>query len=303
MRILITGGAGFIGSHLAAHYHERADVVVLDNMTSGFIRNLTGMNVTMIEGSILDSKKLHDAMKGVDIVFHLAAMTSVPESMEKPLECLQINTEGILRVLQAASASMVGKLVFASSAAVYGNDPEVPKREDMVPNPLSPYAITKLDGEYYCDLFSRTTGLQTVCLRLFNVFGPRQNPDSVYASAVPIFMKKALMNEEIIIHGDGLQTRDFIYVEDVVAAMSFVAEKKDICGVFNVGYGCNQSINDLVGEVIKLTDSKSPLIHAEERPGDVKHSIACVEKINAAGLTLENGTTRGLKKMVDLARD
>lgn len=302
MRILILGGAGFIGSHLAHHYQQCAEVVVLDDLSSGSENNLSGMNVSFMRGSILDDQALRNAMSGVEIVFHLAAMTSVPESMEKPIECLRINVEGTLRVLQAAVSAGAKTLVFASSAAIYGNNPEIPKHEDMVPDPLSPYAVTKLDGEYYCDMYSRTTPLRTVCLRFFNVFGPRQNPDSAYASAVPIFMKKAFNNEDIVIHGDGTQTRDFIRVEDVVTAMAYVAENSDLKGVFNIGYGSTTSINDLVSTILKLSGSSSQVVHTFERPGDVKHSLASVKKITTAGLQLENGILRGLQNMVELER-
>ncbi|MEG1979990.1 MAG: NAD-dependent epimerase/dehydratase family protein, partial [Victivallaceae bacterium] len=212
MRVLVTGGAGFIGSHVVEHFQGKAEVRVLDNLRSGFKKNLDGFDVEFIEGDIRDRETVRKAMQGVDYVFHMAAMISVPESMFKPLECVDINDNGLLIVLEEAAAAGVKKLCFSTSAAIYGDNPTVPKREIMYPEPKSPYAITKLDGEYYCNMFTTEGKLQTACLRYFNVFGPRQDPKSAYAAAVPIFTAKAVKNEDITVYGDGEQTRDFIYV-------------------------------------------------------------------------------------------
>ncbi|MDH3981948.1 MAG: NAD-dependent epimerase/dehydratase family protein, partial [Kiritimatiellaceae bacterium] len=213
MRVLVTGGAGFIGSHIVEHFQGKANVRVLDNLRTGYLKNLEGMDHEFIEGSIMDRGVVRTAVEGVDYIFHMAAMISVPESMGKPIECVEINTTGTLVVLEEAAKAGVKKMCFSSSAANYGDNPVVPKIETMLPEPKSPYAITKLDGEYYCDLFNREGKLATGVMRYFNVFGPRQDPGSAYAAAVPIFIDKAVKNETITIFGDGEQTRDFIYVK------------------------------------------------------------------------------------------
>jgi len=198
MKILVTGGAGFIGSHIVEHYQESgAEIRVLDNLRTGYRHNLDGLRHHFIEGSVTDRALVRQAVDGVDYVFHLAAMVSVPESMANPGECVDINVHGLLNVLEEAAAAGVRKLVFASSAAVYGDNPTVPKTETMLPEPKSPYAITKLDGEHYLGLFQREGLLETAALRFFNVFGPRQDPNSAYAAAVPIFIRKALAGEPI----------------------------------------------------------------------------------------------------------
>ena len=282
MRVLITGGAGFIGSHLVEHFQGKADVRVLDNLRSGYMKNIENFDVDFQLGDICDRAAVDKAMEGVDYVFHLAAMISVPESMSKIAECIQINNLGMLNVLESAAAHGVKKLCFSTSAAIYGDNPVVPKIETMFPEPKSPYAITKLDGEYYCKMFTQEGKLQTACLRYFNVFGPRQDPKSAYAAAVPIFIEKALNNEDLTIFGDGEQTRDFVFVKDVVAANAFFA-MNDVTGVHNIAYGGKITINDLANEIIRLTDSKSKIIHLPERAGDVKHSMAAVDKLKATG--------------------
>lgn len=283
MRILITGGAGFIGSHLVEHFQGKAtEIRVLDNLRSGYRKNLDGLDHTFIEGSITDPQVVEGAVSGVDCIFNLAALVSVPESMERPLETVDINVKGLLNVLDAASRHGVKKFIHASSAAVYGDNPTVPKTECMLPEPKSPYAIAKLDGEYYLNLHRRPSILDTCSFRFFNVFGPRQDPNGAYAAAVPIFIERALRGEEITVFGDGEQTRDFIYVKDIVSALVFGAEKS-LSGTFNVGYGCQMTINDLAGRIISLTASPSEIRHLAERPGDVKHSRASVDKLFSAG--------------------
>jgi len=281
--ILITGGSGFIGSHLAHHFQGAARIRVLDNLSSGFRSNLAGLDCDFIQGSILDPATLRAAMRGVDFVFHLAAMISVPESMENPVGCAETNTIGTLRVLEEAARAGVKKLILSSSAAIYGNNPAVPKREEMLPEPASPYAISKLDGEYYCALFTATRSLPTVALRYFNVFGPRQNPASAYAAAVPIFIHRALRGHPITIHGDGAQTRDFISVHDIARANAFFATESPLTGVFNVARGGSLSILDLATHIIRLTGSGSEILHGPARPGDVRHSTASLEKLAGAG--------------------
>ena len=298
MRILITGGAGFIGSHIAEYYQGKAEVRVIDNLRTGYISNLNGLDVDFIEGDILDPDALAQAMKGVDYVFHLAAMVSVPESMRAPVECVRRNAEGTLRVLEAAAKEGVRKLCLSSSAAIYGDNPEVPKRETMFPEPKSPYAVTKLDGEYYCAMFAAEEKLQTVALRYFNVFGPRQDPNSAYAAAVPIFISQALKGEPLTIFGDGGQTRDFIYVKDIVAANVFMAEN-DASGVFNVAYGGRVTISELAKMIVEITGSSSEIQYADERPGDVRHSTAAVDKLLATGFKPSSDFMKGLGKTID----
>lgn len=297
MKILVTGGAGFIGSHVVEYYQNRAEVVVLDNLRSGHRANLAGLNCRFLEGSILNPTALDAAMAGVDYVVHLAAQVSVPESMDHPVETLEINVHGLLNVLESAHKAGVKKCVFASSAAVYGEDPTQPKVESLPPDPRSPYAITKLDGEFYCGLYAREGWLPTACLRFFNVFGPRQDPGSAYAAAVPIFFDLARRGEPITIFGDGGQTRDFIFVKDVVAALDFALETEALTGVFNVGYGTSINIRTLVSEILRLTGSRSKLVQAPPRPGDIRNSCADPGKLLRAGWKPRFDVTRGLEQM------
>ena len=299
MKILVTGGAGFIGSHIVEHFQGKAEVRVLDNLRSGFQHNLAGFQHEFIEASILDRTAVRQAVQGVDYIFHLAAMISVPESMTKPIECNEINTTGTLILLEEAAKAGVKKLTFSTSAAIYGDNPIVPKVETMVAEPKSPYAITKLDGEFYCKMFADEGRLQTACLRYFNVFGPRQDPNSQYAAAVPIFIDRAVKNLPITIYGDGEQTRDFIFVKDIVAANVFFATQPSATGVFNVAYGQKITIKELAKKIVALTNSKSEILHAPERAGDVKHSLAAIEKLRATGFTPASNFEAGLQATVE----
>ncbi|HEY3931014.1 MAG TPA: NAD-dependent epimerase/dehydratase family protein [Verrucomicrobiae bacterium] len=299
MKILVTGGAGFIGSHIVEYFQNRAEVRVLDNLSSGFKHNLAGFNCDLIEGSILDRELVRFAVQDIDYVFHLAAMISVPDSMQKPVECANINTVGTLIVLEEAAKAKVKKLVLSSSAAIYGDNPVTPKLETMIPEPKSPYAVTKLDGEFYCKMFADEGRIQTVCLRYFNVFGPRQDPNSQYAAAVPIFIDRAVKNKLITIYGDGEQTRDFIYVKDIVAANVFFATQFKSIGVFNMAYGQRMTINELAKTICCLTGSHSEIKHTPARPGDVKHSVASIEKLRAAGFDPLMNFGDGLQATID----
>ena len=299
MRVLITGGAGFIGSHIAEHYSSKAEVRVLDNLRTGYKSNLGNLDVEFVEGSITDRQAVRQAVQDVDYVFHLGAMISVPESMGKPSECVEINTQGTLNVLKESAEAGVKKLCFSSSAANYGDNPELPKRETMVPEPKSPYAITKLDGEYYCNLFSAEGWLNTVSMRYFNVFGPRQDPQSPYAAAIPIFIRKALHHEPMTIFGDGEQTRDFIYVKDIVAANAYLAENENISGVYNVAYGRRQTINEIARNIIRLTNSKSKIQYLPPRSGDIRDSLASIDKITAVGFSRASSVEEGLAKTIE----
>ena len=279
-KVVVTGGAGFIGSHIVEYWSKQnADVFVLDNLRSGFEKNLIGFeNVTFVKGSITDRDAVFSVLENADYVHHLAAMISVPESVENPFECVSINVNGLLNVLEASAKHKIKKIVHSSSAAVYGDNPVSPKTISMKPEPKSPYGITKLDGEYYMQSYLENFGLQTISLRYFNVFGPRQDPKSQYAAAIPIFVNNALQNKEIIIYGDGEQTRDFIFVKDVVAANVLAATTENVNGTFNVACGSAISINQLVNLVLELTNSKSKIRYEKERAGDIKHSLASIEE-------------------------
>ena len=299
MKYLITGGAGFIGSHLAAKLGTRGEVRILDNLRTGRRTNLAGQTVELIEGSILDRARVKEAVQGVDCVFHLAAMVSVVESVQRPHECVELNVLGLLNVLEEAAAAGVRKICFSSSAAVYGDSSAPVKTESARPEPQSPYAVTKLDGEYYCRQYAEAGRIEAVALRYFNVFGPRQDPRSAYASAVPIFMQRALANEPITIFGDGLQTRDFIHVDDIVAANVFAATKQGLGGVFNVGGGSEMTVQALAKMIIRLAGSRSELRFAAPRVGEVRHSRADTSALSAGGfspgVTLEAGLAATLE--------
>lgn len=296
-RIFITGGSGFIGSHIAEYFNGKAEIRILDNLRSGYRRNLDGLDVEFIEGDVRDRAAVARAVEGCDHVFHLAAMVSVPESMFKIEECVDINVNGLLVVLEESAKAGVEKLCFSSSAAIYGDNPVVPKVETMLPEPKSPYAITKLDGEFYCNLFTQNGKLKTACLRYFNVFGPRQDPKSAYAAAVPIFTAKAVAGEDITVFGDGEQTRDFIYVKDIVEANVFMAEH-DFTGVYNIAYGGSITINDLVARIVKVTNSRSRIVHLDERPGDVKHSMAAVDRLRSTGFRPKHSFDAGMEETI-----
>ncbi len=298
MRILITGGAGFIGSHIAEYHQGQADVRVLDNLSTGYRQNLEGFNVDFVEGSIMDQALLHDVMEGVDYVYHLAAMVSVPDSVEKPAECMDVNIKGTLNVLQAAEAADVNKVAFSSSAAVYGEREENPKHEELSPDPRSPYAVSKLSGEQLCHMFSASGRISTVCLRYFNVFGPRQDPNSDYAAAVPAFMTRAKQGQDLVVFGDGFQTRDFIHVDDVVQANVHASREADLTGVFNVASGRSITINELAETILRVSASNSSIQHAPERPGDVRYSEGAVDKLSATGFTPTVALEEGLRQFV-----
>ncbi len=302
MKIVITGGAGFIGSHIAEHWSGRgAEVHVIDNLRTGNRENIEGLEgIQFHHSSITDRDAVFDIIKDARYVFHCAALVSVPESISRPAECVDINVKGLLNVLDASRDSGVEKLVFSSSAAVYGDNPESPKKTSMTPQPKTPYSITKLDGEYYLKMYKDEFGLESVALRYFNVFGPRQDPASQYAAAIPIFVNRALKNQPLVIYGDGEQTRDFIYVSDIVAFNSAAALKKGLNGVFNAAGGNAVSINKIARMIIDAVGSKSDIAHEKERPGDIKHSLADIsETVEELNYKPAYDLDRGLRETID----
>jgi UDP-glucose 4-epimerase len=299
MRVLITGGAGFIGRHMCEHFQDQAEVRVLDNLRGGFESNLSGLKCQLIVGSILDRHLLREAMKGVDLVFHLAAMVSVQGSVQKPNEYAEVNAGGTAIVLEEAARARAKKLIFSSSAAIYGDNPTIPRIESMPAEPKSPYATSKYEGERHCGSFTDEGRLATVSLRYFNVFGPYQDPRSEYTAAVPAFIERAIRNEPITIFGDGRQTRDFIYVKDVVAANAFFALKSQATGVFNIAWGREITITNLALTIRNLAKSSSAIDYGAERLGDVKHSVASVDKTQRAGFKPLFDLSEGLRATIE----
>ena len=294
--MLVTGGAGFIGSHVVELLvSEKFDVVVFDNLTTGNFNKIKNFPVEFIEGDIRDLENLTNAFKNVDTVFHLAAAISVPESLEKPKEYVDINVNGTLNVIEAAKKCGVRRVVFSTSAANYGDEPTLPKTEDMPPCLLSPYAATKLDGEIYLKMYQSET-FSAVSLRYFNVFGPRQDADSPYAAAIPKFINQALANKDISIFGDGTQSRDFIYVKDVAKANLHAAKIEP--GLYNVCNGEPTIIGPLAEKIVEIMKSKSAINYLAERPGDIKHSLGSNEKIKGTGWQPEYPFDNSLKETI-----
>jgi len=275
---LVTGGAGFIGSHLVEALLARGDAVrVLDNLSTGRLENLAAVQhqLEFIEGDIRDETVVAQAVRGVDTIFHLAALVSVPESMQKPRQAEEINALGTLKLLEAAQAAGVRCLVLSSTCAVYGDDPILPKTETMLPQLKSPYAVSKLAAEGYCRLFADSFGLEAVVLRYFNVFGPRQDPSSPYSGVISIFIDRLSQGRPVTIYGDGEQTRDFVFVADVVQANLLAAQKPEAVGqIFNIGTGQATNINRLAQILQRSLNSSHPLQYGPARPGDVLHSYA-----------------------------
>lgn len=279
--VVVTGGAGFIGSNLARVLTHENRVTVIDNISTGYLKNIQDLidakKVGFIRGSITDLDLLQDAFRKVDYVFHQAAIPSVPRSIEDPISSNYANINGTLNVLVAARDNDVKKVVYASSSSAYGDTPTLPKKEDMKPCPLSPYAVSKLAAEYYCQVFTEVYDLPTASLRYFNVYGPRQDPSSEYAAVIPKFITRIFNDKSPIVYGDGEQTRDFTFIDDVVNANILVAESKPT-GVFNIAGGKRISINDLAKSIMEIVGKDLDLIHDNPQPGDVKHSLADISK-------------------------
>lgn len=299
---VVTGGAGFIGSHLAEELLKHSyQVIILDDLSTGKRANiepiLTQGNIQFIEGSVTDLPLLNKLFQNVSYIFHLAAIPSIPRSIENPLASHNVNITGTLNVLLAAKYNKVKKVIYASSSSVYGDTPTLPKREDISPHPQSPYAVTKLAGEYYCQIFYKVFNLPTICLRYFNVYGPRQDPDSQYAAVIPRFISRQLHNRAPIIYGDGEQTRDFTFIKDVVNA-NILAAEKDATGVCNIGRGERISINQLAGLVINLVGGNVKPYYQESRPGDIKHSLADISRAKQFGYNPKYSLEEGLKETI-----
>ena len=302
-KVVVTGGAGFIGSHLAEGLAKCGyQVTILDNLSTGKMENIEGLinnpSVEFIQGNINDLDLLQKAFKGARYIFHQAALPSVPRSVENPLASNDVNLNGTLNVLIAARDNKVEKVIYASSSSVYGDTPTLPKNEDMTPNPLSPYAVSKLAGEYYCRVFQSVYGLPTVCLRYFNVFGPRQDPESPYAAVIPLFIKKALSKESPVIYEDGEQTRDFTFVKDVIAANIVLAES-NACGIFNISRQKSVTVNHLAELIIELTGNNIAPVYHKERPGDIRHSLADISKARGIGFQPAYDLKAGLTETIE----
>lgn len=305
-KVLVTGGAGFIGSHLVDRLvRDGHGVVALDNLSTGRRENLAeaGGEAELIEGDIRDPAVLRKAVRGADVVFHQAALPSVPRSIEAPADSHDVNATGTLNVLIAARDAGVRRVVYASSSSVYGDTPTLPKQEDMTPSPLSPYAVSKLSGELYCRAFHHVYGLETVALRYFNVFGPRQSPDSAYAAVIPRFIRRLLDGGVPQIFGDGEQTRSFAYVEDVVDANVRAASAEGAPGrTFNIAGETRVSINDLDRALRKIVPgaARGPADHTKPRPGDVRHSYADLSQAETLlGYEVRTTLEDGLRQTVE----
>ena len=307
MKTLITGGCGFIGSHIAeALVSEGQDVRIFDNLSSGYLHNLEPFRdkVEFIEGDVRDSAAVAAAMQGVTQVFHEAALVSVFESVEKPQDNHDINLTGTLNVLTAARDAGAKRLVVASSAAVYGNDPALPKREAMLPQPESPYALAKITKEYYLSVFSKLYGLETVSLRYFNVYGPRQDPGSMYSGVISKFSEVIRAGQDPTVFGDGEQTRDFVFVKDVVQAnlLAMRGTAATSGSVFNIGTGQRTSLLELLNALRDLTGNDFRVAFKEERAGDIRHSVADISAAVSTlgytpGFTIHDGLRALLESM------
>ncbi|MCJ7570577.1 MAG: SDR family oxidoreductase [Candidatus Thermoplasmatota archaeon] len=302
-KVIVTGGAGFIGSNLAKKLATDNKTIVIDNLSTGFIENIQEdidkKHIDFVKGSITDLDLLKDVFKKVDYVFHQAAIPSVPRSIKDPVLSNNANVNGTLNVLVAAHYNNVKKVVYASSSSVYGDTPTLPKKETMIPCPLSPYAVGKLAGEYYCNVFTGVYDLKTVALRYFNVYGPRQDPNGEYAAVIPKFIMNILDDKSPVIFGDGEQTRDFSFIDDVVQA-NILAAESSACGVFNIAGGKRITINALADSIMKIIGKKIDVEYMDSRTGDIKHSLADISKARDSfsfkpGFNIEKGLGETVK--------
>jgi nucleoside-diphosphate-sugar epimerase len=300
-KALVTGGAGFIGSHLVdALVAADCDVTVLDNLSTGNLLNLKHIKdrITFYKDDIRDQEILFKAAKDCDIIFHQAAVVSVSQTVDNPVDSAMVNDMGTLFVLEAARKNRVKRVVLASSCAIYGDDPDLPKRENMNPKPQSPYAVQKLTGEFYARFYFKLYGLETVCLRYFNVYGPKQDPSSPYSGVISIFMTKASAKKAPLIYGDGKQYRDFIFVKDVVKANLLAANGSEAKGkIFNIGTGRYISVNELWEKISQLAGNNIKPKYEPARPGDIRESVANIDYAkNVLGFEPDYSFEKGLKE-------
>jgi len=296
MRILVTGGSGFIGQHIAEMFaSEEHDVIVIDKRknTWPFLYN----NILLVKEDIRNYDQIKNYFEDVDYIFHEAALVSVPDSMKKPNLTIDNNINGTVNILKAAVEKNVKKIIFASSCAIYGMNDKIPLNENEKAYPLSPYAISKLSAEYFLKMYNEEFGIKTTSLRYFNVYGPRQEYSSQYSAVISIFVNNALQDKDLIVYGDGSQTRDFVYIDDVVKANKMVMNQED-GKIFNVGFGEKASISELAKEIIELTNSDSKIIYKQARYGEVKHSLADITKISQIGFKPEFNLKEGLEKLI-----
>lgn len=298
-QIIVTGGLGFIGSNLVEKLIKHNEVTIIDDQSTGKIENIQEIdqdNLTLIKGSITDLN-LTKIFKDHDYVLHQAALPSVPRSISDPKSSNEANITGTLNVLIAAKDSGIKKVVCASSSSVYGDTPTLPKSENMPVNPLSPYAITKMTAEFYCNVFQEIYGLQTVSLRYFNVFGPKQDPNSQYAAVIPNFISAIKNNKPPVIYGDGEQSRDFSYVKHIVDA-NMLACESDKTGVYNIACGRRITVNQLVEMINEIMGKNIEPVYSEPRPGDIKHSLADISKAKAFGYEPKSDFMKELKETI-----
>jgi UDP-glucose 4-epimerase len=305
---LVTGGAGFIGSHIVQELVRRGERLrVLDNFSTGRRENIAPFleHIELVEGDLRDLPTVRRAVEGVDYVLHQAALASVPRSVADPLASNSANVTGTLHLLVAARDAEVKRVVYASSSSAYGDSPTLPKQEDMPTAPKSPYAVSKLAGEHYCRAFTEVYGLETVSLRYFNVFGPRQDPASQYAAVVPLFITAMLQGEPPTVHGDGLQSRDFTYVANVVHANLLATTAPGVAGrVFNIACGQRYTLLDLIAILDEIVDAHVTPVHTDPRSGDVRHSLADVTAAQEAlGYRAEVDFGEGLRRTVGWYRE
>lgn len=307
MKYIITGGAGFIGSNLARALSQDHEVTIIDNLSTGRMENIQDLiekkEVTFVQGDITDAPPLQNLFQDADGIFHQAALPSVQRSVKNPMATHEANVTGTLNVLLAARDAGVRKVVMASSSSVYGNTPTLPKHEGMIPGPLSPYAVSKIADEYYASVFSDLYGLQTVCLRYFNVFGPHQDPNSQYAAVIPNFVKQILNDQPPVIYGDGKQTRDFTYIKNVVQA-NIRAMESEAQGIFNIACGERIDLLTLARTIMAIVGKDLEPVHEASRPGDVRDSLANISRAQAAfGYAPEYDLRTGLMETIEWFRN
>ncbi|MFH1923848.1 MAG: SDR family oxidoreductase [Planctomycetota bacterium] len=304
---LVTGGAGFIGSHIAEALVERGDKVrVLDNLSTGHLANLEGFRdgVEFVEGDLVDVPLVANVVEGVDCIFHEAALASVPRSVEAPLDTNAACVTGTVTLLDAARRAGVRRVVYAGSSSVYGDQPSSSKRETDLPAPISPYGAAKLAAELYCQAFSATYGLETVTIRYFNVFGPRQDPNSQYSAVIPLFITAMLAGREPVVYGNGLQSRDFTFVANVVHANLLAADAPGVSGrVLNAANGKSIDLLELLAAINRLLGTEVKPVHEPPRPGDIRESMADITLARTLlGYEPQVDFHEGLRRSIDYYR-